>query len=142
MQKPCALSPFFSLANAPDPLYSGTTSIKHDPISYEQYKSFGIPILAYAGLAEGYLGSIISKSSRNWEKLDQKNAERKRKALEYAERNNLSLPNVALAWLLSTPHFKVHPVIRTTSLQRFLENEKSIYIKLSTREWEELDCSV
>ena len=109
-----------------------------------------ITFLAYSSLSQGILTGkfqpdhrFAKKDHRKRNRLFQpENFNRVQKALKkldpIAKRNNVSIGQLSLAWLIAHP--KTHPIAGARNVEQALQNIKSIDVKLSDKDLAEMDA--
>lgn len=149
-----ASSPAFSLAEqVEDPWGGGCVDISGDRHLRDRswYQEEGIAVFAYASLAHGFLsGKFRSDEERRALKvLDAfavrgyccaENFERLRRAEELAEKKRATVPQIALAYVLSQP-FSPMAVCAASSVKKMQSNVKALQVTLTKEELRWLGCS-
>ena len=109
-----------------------------------------ISILAYCSLAQGLLTGKFgcghqfeAEDNRSKNKLFKgENYERAQQALKQlrpiAERHQITLSNLALAWLIAQP--QTNAIVGARNPEQAVENAKATHIHLSTSDFEDLDA--
>lgn len=141
------LSPQFGLAKqVREPWKGGSISIGGEQA--EPYRKFlieqKIPVLAYSSLGNGFLsGKVKSNDPKGAESVLGKDAqvgyicdenfERLRRAEIMAEKKNVSVPTVSLAWTLNQ-ELDTFSIISTSKKSRMEENIKAFDVSLTKEE--------
>jgi aryl-alcohol dehydrogenase-like predicted oxidoreductase len=109
----------------------------------------GLGLIPYSPLAQGllsdkYLGGSVPEDSRgagndDWEKRLQENLPTLQKLGEFAKARDLTLSQLALAWLLHQPAMAA-PIIGASRPGQVHENAKASEVKLSTEELTQLEA--
>ena len=136
-------SPHFSLAEQESPPWDGCLSITGDSNSDARawYATEGIPIFSWASLSLGFLSGRYSRddlkadsdplclqsfgSEENFTRLD--------RAHHLARLKGLSVPQIAIAWLIGQP-MEVFPIIASATTEEFLANRDATEVLLTPEE--------
>lgn len=108
------------------------------------YRERDMPVLAYAALGHGMLsGKVRSDSPATKELLDDAaqrayassgNLERLRRCEELAERHGATVPQVAVAWVLSQTDITALPIVSTSRVENVRANASALDIELTADE--------
>jgi len=140
------LSPAYSLATFVSDPWGGSVTISGEKNKElrETYLNSGLPIFAYSSLARGYLSGKFSTRGEKpiekclwWAPIQEYDCPENRERLErlenMAEEKGLSVPRLALAWLINqSPN--IYPIVSPSSLGHMEENIKALEIQLSEKE--------
>jgi aryl-alcohol dehydrogenase-like predicted oxidoreductase len=109
----------------------------------EWYRKNQMPVLAYSSLARGLFSGRITRD--NFEKMKstldhaclkaychERNFKRLDRATQLAKKKNITIPQLALSYILNSP-INVFPVIGAT-IEEFRENLKALEIILTEKE--------
>lgn len=137
-------SPQFSLAEMVKPSWDGCISIGHDETAQAWYKENDIALLTWSSLAGGFmtgkytpdnLGSFDDYFSGitvnayayedNFKRLD--------RAQDLAKEKNISLPQLALAYVLNQP-LNIFALVGAMTPEQFADNASALDISLSENE--------
>jgi len=116
---------------------------------YDYYHRTQMPIFTYSSLARGFFSGQVHAATyqedRKKLKLDcrvayesKENIERLRRAEELARKHQVTVPQLALAYLLNQP-LKIFPIVATTNLERLSQNLQACGLTLSPEEMSYLD---
>ncbi len=140
-----ASSPNYSLCvQNGNPWGDDCVTLSGDNEALEFYKKNQMPIFAYAALANGFLSggfahNEIEKAPQFMEEFSLKgyvideNVERLRRSEIIAEKYGVSVPQVALAWVLRQ-NLKTFTIVRSDTKERLLKNVQAIEIQLTDEE--------
>lgn len=148
-------SPNFSLADQlGDPWGGGCVSISgpKQKAAREWYQKSNMPIIAYSGLAHGFFSGRVKSSEPEKARqiLDEagrkgyvypENFERLRRCEKLSEEKNVSVPQLAIAWLLKQGE-NVFPIVSASSPKRVEENLKALELTMTDREQQYLNLEV
>lgn len=143
-------SPCFSLAEQIGDPWGGSVHISgpKNREAREWYKRTGMPVLAYSSLARGFLsGKFSPDSGQSLEEIFPRlgwaiaaeyeypdNLERLRRAGRLAAEKGLTVPQVALAWILRHPLF-VSPILSPSSIAHLEANLQAFAVELTEAEF-------
>ncbi len=147
-------SPNFSLAvQRKDPWGGGCVTISgpENREAREWYRKNRMPVIAYSSLGRGlFSGKLKSSDAKNaGEFLDAnamkgygypENFERLRRCEELAAAKNVTVPQIALAWIFRQ-NLNVAAVVSTTNAERMRDNSKALCIELTNEDAEYLDLN-
>ena len=143
-----ATSPHFSLAEQVVPPWEGCLSITGSGMASARqwYSAKGIPLFSWATLSLGFLTGRITRSDlkRDDDSLclrsfgSEDNFERLDRATQMAKEKGLTVPQVAIAYVMNQP-LNLFPVIASASAQEFKENRDAIELSLTPEEVAWLD---
>jgi aryl-alcohol dehydrogenase-like predicted oxidoreductase len=100
----------------------GTVSIAGDSqrAARDYHQRTGLPVLAWSPLGQGYFATPPAPGSQRVYGCP-RNAERRRRAEELAQERQLSVAQIALAYLLNQP-FAVYPVVAASTVDKMRSN--------------------
>lgn len=129
-----ASSPHFSLAEWSRPPWPGTVSLAGDSQrdAREYHRRTGLPVLAWSPLGQGFF-SIPEVRGNPQVYGSRINAERRQRAQELAQKRQLSVVQLALAYLLNQP-FPVYPVVAASTVDKMRSNLEVTKLNLSEDE--------
>lgn len=143
-------SPCFSLAEQIGDPWGGSVHISGTSGKEARawYKKNEMPVFAYSSLARGFLsGKIKTHDAQGFldafgmfgDKIAKEynypeNMERLKRAEKLAEEKNLTVAQVALAWILHHPMF-VCPILSPSSLKHLAANIKAFEVSLTKEEF-------
>jgi len=142
------VSPHFSLCEqVADPWGGGCYSIAgaKDNESRRFCAENGLPVFAYSSLCRGLLSGRVDSAhpEKAGEVVDApglkgygcpNNFERLRRCEELAKQKNLSVPEIAMAWIFNQRDLDVYALVSTTSRERMRMNARAAEIALSDAE--------
>lgn len=146
-------SPNFSLAQQRTPPWEGCISVSGDQGAAERkwYIEHEMPVFPWSSLAGGFFSGRFHRRNLNTftETLDllvvesyafEENFRRLDRVQETAERNDASIAQVALAWVLHQP-MKTFPLVGCRTGEEFAANAAALDLKLSPEEvaWIDLE---
>lgn len=146
-----AVSPSFSLADCVGDPWGGSVTLSGPENEAERswLEQTGMPVLAYSGLARGFLSGKVKSSDRDRlagligpgavEYGAPVNFERLRRAEKLAEEKHAAVPQIALAWLLSRK-LNVFPICAASSEEHLRSNLASLDLSLTPEEAAWLHC--
>lgn len=145
-------SPNFSLAEQADAPWRDCISISGPQSADDQawYAKQRMPLFTWSSLAQGFFSGRITRT--NWETVKEdfpepvercyaheSNFSRLDRAEELAREKGMTVPQVALAYVVQQPDLDIYPLIGTFTGDEFHENLKALEIKLTVEEIEWLD---
>ena len=145
-------SPNFSLAEQFDEPWADcfTISGPQNASDRQWYVDQKMPLFTWSSLAQGFFSGRITRS--NWESVKEDfpepvdrcyakeaNFERLDRVEELAKEKDMTVPQLALAYVLQNPGLDVYALIGTFTGAEFRENLKALEIKLTPEEVEWLD---
>lgn len=139
-----ASSPQMSLAKMVKPTWGGCISVGYNEAAQEWYRETGMALLTWSSLAGGFMTGKYTPDnlddfedyfdevtitayaySENFERLD--------RARQLAEKYNITLPQLALAYVLNLP-LNIFTIIGSKTAEEFKENAIALEVELSQDE--------
>ena len=138
-----AASPHFSLAEQAEPPWEDCLSITGSGMAEARqwYAAKGMPLFSWATLSLGFMSGRITRrdldghadslcvssfgTEENFRRLD--------RATRMAEEKGLTVPQVAVAYVMSQP-LNIFPIIASASAQEFKENREAVKLSLTPEE--------
>ncbi len=145
-----ASSPNFSLAVQFKPMWAGCISIAgHDGAPARQwYAAVNLPLLTWSSLARGFFSGRVTRENYMRDDVIEpcarqafcyaENFERLDRATELAKERGLTVPQVALAYVLDYP-LNTFPLVGPCTPDEFRENLAALNVGLTPEEIEWLD---
>lgn len=145
----CLSSPHFSLARpVVNPWSDDCVTLSGDQEALLYYKQSQLPILSYASLACGFLSGTIdyntelSDSMTSVKPYDSpENKQRLWRAKQLADTYQVSIPEIALAWVLRYP-LNTLAIFKTSSTRNIKTNIHALSIPLTQKELLWLDLRI
>ena len=138
-----ATSPHFSLAEQVEPPWENCVSITGPEAAEarEWYEAQGMPVFSWASLSLGFMSGRISRRDLNdgtdvlWKRSfgTDENFQRLDRAKELGERKGLTIPQVAVAYVLNRS-LEVFPIIASASRSEFEANSRALEVLLTHEE--------
>ena len=136
-------SPHFSLAEQVSPPWEGCLSITGDSGSEARawYATVGIPVFSWASLSLGFLSGRYSRGDLKTDSASlclqsfgsEENFTRLDRAHRLARLKGLSVPQIAIAWLMGQP-MEIFPIIASAGTEEFLANRDATEVPLTREE--------
>lgn len=142
-------SPQFSLAKMVKPTWDGCISIGHDNDAQAWYAKNDLPLLTWSSLAGGFMTGRFTRDNlasfddyfakvnidayaydENFQRLD--------RAKTLAEQKNISVPQLALAYVLNQS-LNIFAIIGSMTESQFVENTVALDVDLSQQEMDWLN---
>lgn len=135
-----ASSPHFSLLEWTKPPWAGCVSLSG--ASAQPMRAFHqatqLPVIAWSPLGNGFFSDDVQADaplpralrSKVTPYVSAENFERKKRAASLAQREGVSVGDIALAYVLNQP-FPVHAVVSTSKAQRMKQNWQASQLRLS-----------
>ena len=145
-------SPNFSLAEQFGEPWAGCVTISgpQNTSDRDWYTRHGTPLFTWSSLAQGFFSGRITRA--NWESVKkdfpkpvdrcyahEPNFERLDRAQELATERGMTVPQIALAYVVQHPGLNVYSLIGTFTGDEFRENLKALEVSLTPEEIEWLD---
>ena len=138
-----ATSPHFSLAEQVEPPWEGCLSITGSGMAEARrwYSARGMPVFSWATLSLGFMSGRIARSDVNGAKDSlclqsygaEENFKRLDRATQMAKEKGLTVPQVAIAYVMSQP-LNLFPIIASASAQEYKENRDAVELSLTPEE--------
>ena len=148
-------SPQYSLARAVKPMWDDCVSISgpEHAADREWYATSGVALVTWSSVARGFFSGKFGKSdvAKMKEMMEgcafdgfcsPDNLERLDRAFALAKEKGLSVPQIALAYVLNTP-LNIFALVGSCTPDEFKENLTALEIELTPREmaWLNMECS-
>ena len=145
-------SPNFSLAEQVEEPWADCISISGPQAVDDRawYAKQNMPLFTWSSLGQGFFSGRITRS--NWEEVKgdfpepvtrcyahEDNFKRMDRAEELGREKNLSVPQIALAYVVQQPGLEVYALIGTFTGAEYQENIRALEVKLTDEEMEWLD---
>ncbi|MGB7339626.1 MAG: aldo/keto reductase, partial [Phototrophicaceae bacterium] len=145
-------SPQFSLAEMIKPTWDGCISIGHNADAQAWYRNNKMPLLTWSSLAGGFMtGRFTRDNLTSFEDYFAKvnieayaydeNFQRLERAQHLASQKDVSLPQLALAYVLNQP-LNIFAIIGSMSEDEFVENAVALTLDLSQQELDWLNLKI
>ncbi len=146
-----ASSPNFSLAIQVKPVWEGCVSIAgpDEAAAREWYARVNLPLLTWSSLARGFFSGRVTRENCTRDDVIEpcsrqafcypENFERLDRAAELAREKGLTVPQVALAYVLDYP-LNTFPLVGPCTPAEFRENLAALGVGLTPAELQWLDC--
>lgn len=144
-------SPNFSLAEQFRPPWPGCISVSgpQGKAARTWYREQGIPLFTWSSLAGGFFSGRFSRTNldqftayldRNCIEAygEEPNFQRLDRARELADERGLTIPQVALAYVLGQPDH-IYPLVGSSNAEEFQQNAAALDVKLTPQELAWLD---
>ncbi len=145
-----AASPHFSLAEQVEPPWADCVSITGpgQAAARQWYEASGMPLFTWATLSLGFLSGRVGRDDVRadpnalWPRSfgTEDNFLRLERAATLGVRKGLSVPQVAVAYVMSQP-LNVFPIIASANAEEFAANREAIELRLSSEETAWLDLA-
>ncbi|MGJ3241109.1 MAG: aldo/keto reductase [Anaerolineae bacterium] len=137
-------SPQFSLARMIRPAWAGCVSVGHDVEAQAWYREQDMPLLTWSSLAGGFMTGKFTRHNLDtfddyFDEVsinayaDEENFLRLERAQQLAEQHQISLPQLALAYVLNQP-LRIFALIGSMTGAQFAENQHALTISLTAEE--------
>ena len=149
-----ATSPHFSLAVQQEPPWPGCVSLTGDDRAADRqwYTANDMPVFAWASLSTGFLTGRLTRQNAEDMRAEigpdmarsyyhELNFERLDRVHELAQEKGVSVPQLALAWVIQHSPLDVYPLVGNANAGECSANVKALSIELSEaeRDWLNLD---
>jgi len=148
-------SPNFSLAEQADAPWADCISISGPQAADDRdwYAKHKMPLFTWSSLAQGFFSGRITRA--NWEEVKSEfpepvarcyahedNFKRMDRAEELAKEKALTVPQIALAYVVQQPDLDIYALIGTFTGEEYRENLRALEVKLTVEEmdWLDLRC--
>jgi len=131
-----ASSPFFSLAQANEPMWAGCVTL--DRAGWEWHRAHQFPLFPWSSQASGFFTGRYSPEDRSNSDIvrvyyNEGNWERLRRARELAAKKGCTANNIALAYVLHQP-FPVFPLFGPRTLEELHSSLPALEVALTEAE--------
>lgn len=145
-------SPQFSLAEMVKPAWDGCVSIGHDESAQAWYQANQMPLMTWSSLVGGFMtGKFTRDNLDNFEDyFDQvtvnayayeTNFQRLDRAQQLANQKNISVPQLALAYVLHQP-LNIFAIIGAMTEAQFVDNATALDVDLTQQEMDWLNLKI